>query len=484
MASQTNIATAAMGLVALGCAQILGITDGESRADADASAGTGGADSGSGGDTSGGTGGASGTGASGGTGGQAGLDGGLDASDGGEEVTYNDVQDATQWQTFVLTGIAGLSAGYQGGTFDGRYVYFSPSTSGGVLRYDTTASFVNRASWLTFNVTTAYPNAIQYAGGAIFAAGHVQFVPYSNATTEYGFTVAYDTAGAFDDAASWTPMSLATANAGAAGYVGSAFDGQYVYYAPFHRGTVPTLSAGVYHGLVARYDSTATFGDATAWTFYNAATGDPASLGFYGAVFANGYVYFVPYRKADGTANGTATRYNTAGAFDAATSWTAFDISTLNVAAKGFIGGVFDGRYVYFVPYHNGATHGLVARYDTQSSFTTATSWSVFDTEQVDALAKGFSTGAFDGRYVYLVPNNAGTSGTVVRFDTQATFDDVASWTSFDLASLNASAKSFWGAVFDGEYVYLIPQTNDVVARFHARTPRASAPPYNGGSFY
>src|SRR5262245_51480414 len=34
--------------------------------------------------------------------------------------------------------------------------------------------------------------------------------------------------------------------------------------------------------------------------------------------------------------------------------WAAFDVSTVNPKAKGFIGAGFDGRYLYLVPYNNG----------------------------------------------------------------------------------------------------------------------------------
>ena len=46
----------------------------------------------------------------------------------------------------------------------------------------------------------------------------------------------------------------------------------------------------------------------------------------------------------------------------------------------GYTGVTFDGKYVYFVPWHNGVhDHGEVLRYDTTSSFNTPSSWSTFD---------------------------------------------------------------------------------------------------------
>ena len=49
----------------------------------------------------------------------------------------------------------------------------------------------------------------------------------------------------------------------------------------------------------------------------------------------------------------------------------------------GFAGAVFDGRYIYFVPLDSvggGAGYnGEVIRYDTQSDFLQASSWSAYD---------------------------------------------------------------------------------------------------------
>ncbi len=46
-----------------------------------------------------------------------------------------------------------------------------------------------------------------------------------------------------------------------------------------------------------------------------------------------------------------------------AANWSTFSMPT---GTEAFLGGAFDGRYVYFVP----ATSGVVARYDTTQSFT------------------------------------------------------------------------------------------------------------------
>jgi hypothetical protein len=54
-------------------------------------------------------------------------------------------------------------------------------------------------------------------------------------------------------------------------------------------------------------------------------------------------------------------------------NWSTFDATTIQVGARGFTGGAFDGRYVYFSPSYNGTLSGLVARVDTQGNFQDGT---------------------------------------------------------------------------------------------------------------
>ncbi|MHC4600650.1 MAG: Kelch repeat-containing protein, partial [Planctomycetota bacterium] len=103
----------------------------------------------------------------------------------------------------------------------------------------------------------------------------------------------------------------------------------------------------------------------------------------------------------------------------------------------GFQGGIFDGRYVYFVPSATSAgPHGEVLQYDTASSFHTVSSWKSYDPgwDGVGNDPEGYAGGVFDGRYVYFVPNFNGTSnhGEVLRYDTTGTFTDQNSWMAYD----------------------------------------------------
>jgi hypothetical protein len=146
----------------------------------------------------------------------------------------------------------------------------------------------------------------------------------------------------------------------AQGYFGAAFDGRYVYFAPNYN----NFNLLGFHGLVARYDTAANFSVGSSWSFYNATAQNYSAQGFQGAVFDGRYVYFVP-SNVDSIYNGLVTRYDTTSSFGDASSWGFFNMTAMNTLAKGYSGAVFDGKYVYFVPFVSAAasgSHGFLAR--------------------------------------------------------------------------------------------------------------------------
>ena len=110
-----------------------------------------------------------------------------------------------------------------------------------------------------------------------------------------------------------------------------------------------------------------------------------------------------------------------------------------------------------------------------------------------DATSPTYTGAAFDGRFIYYVPSSSVTSGpkafsTLLRYDTQSTFTADCAWSSVDLTQVDAggvSPVSLNGAIFDGQYLYLIPNANGLIARFLARTPGAPPSlPGENGSFW
>jgi hypothetical protein len=396
---------------------------------------------------------------------------------------YNDMTDPKNWSTFDPTTVTAGAQFFEGATFDGRYIYLAPwgdqTTFGSIVtRYDTQAMFGAAASWSTFDTSTVNAGAQGFQGAA-FDGRYVYLVPNATAPAAFdGLVTRYDVHTAFGDAASWSTFDVTTVNAGAKGFRGATFDGRYLYL-------VPNFNGNATSGLVARYDTRVTFGNVASWSTFDIGVVNAGAQGFRGAVFDGRFVYFSPDQNGLGP-DGIVARYDTQASFPAAASWSTFDTAAVHPEAKGFAKAAFDGRYVYFIP-GGGGTSSLVAQYDTLASFVDAASWSTFDTTTVNARAEGFNGAAFDGRYVYLVPNSNGAGaydGVIVRYDTQASFGAAASWSTFDAAPLHAGAVgAFSGAVFDGRYVYLVPYGWHDVARFDAKLPPSMPRGYSGSFF-
>ncbi|MBS0625613.1 MAG: hypothetical protein JSS32_06150 [Verrucomicrobia bacterium] len=374
---------------------------------------------------------------------------------------------------FVLT----TSINFWGSVFDGRYVYFVPNQNpsvqtgaGLLLRYDTTVNFSASSSYAVFDMTTVQSNSVGFSGGA-FDGKYVYLVPFATAVSYTGQITRYDTTSSFTSAANYSVFDLRNLNASACGFNGAIFDGRYVYFIPYFDGNT-------YSGLVARYDSTLAFSSTGSYSFFNLGTNiNSNSVGFYGGSYDGRYIYFSPFIN-NSTLSGQLTRFDTSLPFSTATSYSTFNLAAnLNSNSLGFRGSVFDGRYVYLIQYQNALSFaGQVTRYDTTLSFGTAGSYSYFDTRlYVNSTSLGFQGGSFDGRYLYFVPNvNTVTlSGQVTRYDTTLPFGSSVGYTYFNTQPLQSVSCGFIGSVFDGKYVYLVPnnaQSNvwGLIARFDA----------------
>jgi hypothetical protein len=371
------------------------------------------------------------------------------------DYAYSDLADTTKWTTFDVSTVNPNAKGFSGGAFDGRYVYFAPYQNGNNLdgvaaRYDTHAPLNVGTSWSIFDVSSRSAAATGFAGAA-FDGRYVYLVPSGNSVV-----MRYDPQSAFDAGTSWTPFDL---GAGSGGFGGAVFDGRLLYF-------VPNSNANGLNGEIEFYDTLGSFTSGTSWGASSlTASVDPNAKGFWGGVFDGRYLYLVPALKL-------FVRYDTQGGSPA---WSKFDISATNSAVSELSGGAFDGKYVYYAPNAN----GVVVRYNTATQFDVGSSWETFNATSVNASASGFVGAAFDGRYVYFVPNatGAGADGVVLRYDSLGSFTMSNAWSAFDVSSTNPSARGFGGAIFDGRYLYFVPDLNGggtwdgVVARFDAKQP-------------
>ena len=243
------------------------------------------------------------------------------------------------------------------------------------------------------------------------------------------------------------------------GYFGAGFDGRYIYFSPEHH------DDGATHGIVLRYDTHAPFDEAASYEAYDASdTSGLVCRGYYGAAFDGRYVYFSPRQIDLVGPHSHLLRYDTESDFRDAGAWSAFDVGRPHTSQSAG----FDGRYLYLCPGYNDGGElestncGEVIRYDTQAPFEQAASYAWFDVSSVGGpTATCFDGAAFDGRWMYFVPLS---QSVAVRYDTTRPFTDGSSWECHDLQPLGLGMCV--GAVFDGRYLYYAPYQNSRVVRF------------------
>jgi len=363
------------------------------------------------------------------------------------------------------------TTGFFGALFDGRYVYFVPqhdltNRHGKVLRYDTHGEFKDATSWQAYDA--GHTDGLETKGyyGAVFDGRYVFFVPRRARTAFHTRVLRYDTRGGFTDSSSWSAHD----NGLPRSYQSAGFDGRYIYFCPGHatmpkvEGQPPPKSASpavtgltgniwqVGNSLVLRHDTRGEFKSPASWsTFDVAGTDGLETCDYDGAVFDGRFVYFCPL------STGNVLRFDTQGEFQDKTCWAAHDIKPLGM--KLCVGGVFDGRFVYFVPY--GETRHVI-RLDTNAEFSDAGSWSNFEyTATIGMTTTGFDGGVFDGRYVYFIPyfdNGKHFHGVMLRYDTTGAFADPESWSAHDAGRVDGLfTTGFNGAAFDGRYIYCAP---------------------------
>ena len=386
---------------------------------------------------------------------------------------YNDITNGKLWETFDTTTLSLTARGYTGIGYDGRYVYFVPydtnTRSGVIARYDQTLPFASGASWATFDLATIDPQAKGFIGSS-FDGKYLYLSPFHDGTDYSGKVARLDTTANFTAAQSWTFFDATTVNASSKGFAGSVFDGRYIYFMPYYN--------GAYDGLVTRYDTKASFTASGSWSTHDVQPQSADARGFVSGTFDGRYVYLSPSFAP----NAVFTRFDTTGNFTDDNAWTFYPIVGLDPNAGQYTGAVFDGKYVYYAP--SGTNSGNAARFDTTKPYTDNGSWTTFDITKVDANAKSYVGVVFDGRYVTFIPSGrAKPHGVVARYDTQAAFGVNGSWQTFDLKTVNIKAIGFYGGGFDGRHIYMAEYwdgvvPNGMVLRFDAKSPPSVPPSY------
>ena len=381
---------------------------------------------------------------------------------------------AGNWAAFDANNIGDLkTVGYFGAIYDGRYVYHVPCRDNAgfharALRHDTQGEFKDAGSWSAFDAAgTDGLGTVGYGGGA-FDGRYVYYAPFTHDEARHAEVLRYDTEGEFDQATSWSAHDASNiGGTKAVGFVDAVFDGRYVYFSPF--GYAPFA-----HGRVIRYDTQGDFKAAESWAVHDAGfTGGLITKGYYGLILEGKYIYFVPFN--DGTEfHGRVLRYDTSADFKSESSWSSYDAGfTDEMDTRGYKMAASDGRFIYFVPFRTSTAgcHGRVLRYDTEGDFGDSGSWRAWDAGATDQLETTAYVGAvFDGTHIYFCPYSHGAvdfHAMALRHDTTADFLSPESWAAFEANPIDGlTTKGYKGIVFDGRYVHYTPYYDGTALRF------------------
>jgi hypothetical protein len=397
------------------------------------------------------------------------------------------ITDMNNWEWHDATNATSMNdvKGFVGAVYDGRYLYCSPwykdtdaeKESGKVLRYDTHLPYDDDASWVVYDAEHEDGfSGIRGLEGAVFDGKYVYFVPLHHEGIYWAKVLRYDISKEFTDPDSWEVFNAESLDPEGtmAGFVGATFDGKNIYFIPNPFST---------HGKVLRFNTTEDFFSESSWDIYDLSDYDPDYFpdnGFFGGVFDGQYLYFVPFNEG-----GKLLRLNTKADFHSRDSWTSVTFESLFPNSgidfdRNFSGGVFDGRYIYFSP----VTQGSVVRFDTRGEFDDSLSWEMVIIKNIDGIngVYGGVGPVFDGRYVYIPPMHGiyGRSGKFVMYDTYKEFTDLNSWGTKDLGKVDFDLRGFEGGVFDGQHVYFVPMNFQIP---HGKIVRYNTTPKNEISY-
>ena len=348
--------------------------------------------------------------------------------------------------------------GFFGSVSDGRYVYFAPQLNasqqrhGQALRYDSHGPFSDPSSWCGYDA--GHTSGLNTKGyyGAVHAGDYIYYVPRTDGENLHSRFLRYHRRGAFTDPDSWSAYDIGHQ----CSYQSAAFDGRYIYLVPgYDQQSGET-------GKAVRFDTRGAFSDPSSYLTYDAGNTDGLeSTNYDGACVAGRYVYFAPLNN-----RGIVLRVDTQGQFADPASWSALDAS--GIGMRACVGAIFDGDYVYYVPY----AHSVALRYDTRKDFKDPASWEARDALNTSGLVtNGYDGAAFDGRYIYYIPFMEPSTAAPgpptgfhcrhLRYDTQKEFGDPSAWGAVDGSTLTSNPGGFNGGAFDGRYVYYTPWRED-----------------------
>jgi len=156
--------------------------------------------------------------------------------------TTQSFTNSSAWEKMNLSTIYGNSATHQSNTveFDGRYIYYSSQQNTYIfLRFDTTLSFTNSSAWEKMNVSTAQGGSALGTGNFVESYFDGRYIYYCS--RDSNTFLRFDTTQSFTNSSAWEKMNMSTVQGGSdfnvPNYIGSTFDGRYIYFGAFNADT-------------------------------------------------------------------------------------------------------------------------------------------------------------------------------------------------------------------------------------------------------
>ena len=235
--------------------------------------------------------------------------------------------------------------------------------------------------------------------GATFDGESVYFAPYYNNYGRHGLMIQYNTTQPFDDSNSWNVYNVGRtcaeddcAYASFTGFQGALYHNGFVYYVPYFIDETPSGEKDRQSGsFVLRYDTSLDFRDSSAWE----------GIGYWGAyedgVVVGDYLYFSPHLDKKNERHTIPLRYDTEQPFLAISAW---DEVKLEINTS-YIGAAYDGKKIYYAPWYDEDQEGSsIMVYDTEKSFLAKSAW-----DFISIPYRGYSDAGFNGTHIVFAPN-------------------------------------------------------------------------------
>ncbi len=169
----------------------------------------------------------------------------------------------------------------------------------------------------------------------------------------------------------------------------------------------------------------------------------PGTYAFAGGVFDGTYVWLVPWNS-----NRVVRLDPSSGSMTGYSNW---PTGTTSVGNRMFWGGVFDGSFIWLVPQNCDRIIRIDPRTGTMTGYR---GW------PVPIVSYAFCGGVFDGTSIWLVPY---FYSRVVRFNVQTGI--MTGYPNWPAGTASIGYGAFVGGVFDGTYIWLIPYHANRVIR-------------------